>query len=826
MERFWLIFLFTLLLASCADERESLPFPRIVTDDKINVTTDAARVHFSVEFAQNGTVIEYGAEYQLQPNGPVFEVVYVPEDNSNVFTVLIQKNLLEGKEYGVRVFARTKDYKVYGDQLSFISNGGIAPVIKDIFPREVSLHDTITVRGANFSELGKGVKVGGVPVTSFYTYNDTLIRFLMPKVTKAMNNAVRVASAGKEAESEQLISLKLPEIAPSDNYIVLPNEMLSLRGQNLEMVNGVYLGSQFYQITLATDTLLQFKIATTEQEGVRDLILQQLDRQVVIPVKAKVVFPKVESILPLNYWKGTVLTLRGSYVDRISNFKMRPKTYGGVSVSSGLVVLSKTDSLVQLKVVEPIGSGTVSGNFLGKEYDSGIRVQMNFPKINSISQNVAFGGDKVQIEGERFFTGMISSIGKFSNITETTAILELNTELNHSPGIVNVNTGFWYEMVPSDVSIRIPKLKIVDYNPKTIKRGDTVSVELEYAPQNLPPYGGVHVGTRDGGYYSLQGNIAKTRVALSYEMPSSPGLTLLLNGARAEIPGAFTLVEQWEKVAGSVLAGRACLEAGGEQYSFKFNFNARSVVLARLNVETGQWVQVATKLHDTYYIPSVTGCFAVAGDLYVLLGAGSERWGYKYSLETGLWKAIAPFPAGPNDFQNLFAFSNGTRAFVGNLTSLFEYIAVENRWVQRKAVPTLLASTFRFVAASSNGRGYLLFPKQSGMDDSEYWSYDFANDSWTSLGKSPNSVYSAGGALVYNQKLYIGGMGYVPIPKLTEIDLNTGKCRFFQIPPLEVYNFVHLFVKGGYLYFGNVSDSGEYFAFRVALSDLDKIEFD
>ncbi len=814
--RVLLYFLVFVLFMYACNDKEERDFPSIQTHANVIVEEDGVTAFGSFEGGWSSTITDIGFVYYLSgTSGTDYEIVSLGAVEAGVsdFNAKIVRNLLIGAEYTIKAYLTTSKYTVYGEEQHFISKGGKAPIIAGFSPDNVWIGDTLTITGRYFSDKNDDNHISfGEEVTQPIVSNDSILKVVVPNTIKTVKSDVRITVAGKSSSfSEKLIMAPpvIDEILPEN---VLPGESFRLKGHGLLSIKSLIIGQQNFPVVTQSDTSLLFTLTYDISTGSKNLKLMMLDELLEPEKQYNIVLPQITSVQPQIAWIDSVLTVKGKYLDRLTNFQIG---------RNGLQEIMKTDSLVTLRVTGLFNSETLNAKFrYNGDVDSGLKITFNMPVITSISPAITHAGETIELTGERFFYGMAPNIGTLTDVSENKATLTLPWMI--PAGKHTIDLSYMFDFSAGTVEFTIPPIKIIDYWPKEIKRGDTVNVIVENLPENLAGYYAVAFDRRPGDVIAKNGKELQCVVPYDAEIGNNPSLLVHIGLQEDIIENAFVLTEKWKKVDKNfAMEGGAChfIEMDGAQYILFQDQHFSS--LKKFDSSSEEWFQISrTDLFNESYIVTT---FSIDNDLYfVSYNSTGLNLNYKYSTSSKDWSRIADFPVEMNGY---FSFSNQGRGFVGTIDSFFEYDKVNDRWIPRQTLPTTHYEVVNPLIFSYNGNGYLGFKKSvvDKIEYNEFWRYNMDTDDWNDLGGAPLNVYSGGSVITKDNIAYILGKGYDVPGEFKAYDLSTNTARNLILPPSQWGQYYHIFYENGYVYFMMRSDyySG-WQLFKIAISDLNK----
>lgn len=804
----YLIFAALVILESCKDDNRE--FPAVTTSAEISVVDDGVFVHGSVEQGGMFDIVDYGfVYYKASSNGGNYDQVSLGDNRGVInFSTKIERNLKPGETYILKAYVRTGSYIVFGNPQSFVSKGGKAPELAKYAPLSTWIGDTLTISGKYFSDVAQenNVYFNKIVTHPFFS-NDSVIKVVVPASLETADNTIKVEVGGKSSSFPNKFEVALPvinEISPGN---VMPGERILVKGKGLSAITGLIVDQSFISTESVSDTSVSFSLDYRVQPGTKILKFNWLGQIITINKTYKIVFPEITSVSPQVAWLDDILTIKGNRMDLLTNFRI-----GGINLQE----VSKNDSVAKLRVVSIFNTATINARFHGYEVETGIQVNLDLPVITSITPSIAHAGDQVTLKGERFFYGMAPSIGNLQVKNSQEAVLTLPWELSAGQHTIDLEYGF--DVSIGTVSFTVPKIKILDYYPKQIQRGDTVSVVVENLPENLSGAYWCAFDSRGGEIISRSDDVLKVTVPSNVELSSTPTLSVFFGGQEDHVTNAFVLTEKWESIKNTVDIKQPCVFSKAENGEYVIYQDGSYVVVKKFNSDYDEWRQVdRTDLGLSEYIMPL-GSFALGNDLYYIntdngIYAGSSyEYGliYKFSLSQRKWSRLNNFPI-KLSYKTPFVFVSNGIAYMGTNEGFYAYDSQSDSWVEKAKLPSSHNSIEDPLVFSSSGKGFLCFKTSiiNKIESKEFWEYDIESDQWTELPSIPVDIYSTSTATEHDGTVYIAGRGYYPGNKFISFDPLSYQSKELIVPPGDWYQ-INTFVEGDYLYFLTLSDYNSY----------------
>lgn len=248
----YLLLLLIFAATACTDWELPQSVPVILTEEVTQI--DAGGADFTAY------VLGLGTEQPARRYGFVWSDAQMPTLESSLlalsddlqkgtFTRRIRSDLVEGTRYFVRAFVQTAEQTIYGNEVSFISMGSLAPVISGFTPASGFEGTEITVRGSHFSGglQGNIVRIGSktCPVLAA---TDSVLKILLPltpdyQLGEVGDFRISVTTAGRTATSDADFSILGPRFRSLSKSSGRVGDLLSLYGEYFGMAE--YLAVRF-----------------------------------------------------------------------------------------------------------------------------------------------------------------------------------------------------------------------------------------------------------------------------------------------------------------------------------------------------------------------------------------------------------------------------------------------------------------------------------------------------------------------------------------------------------------------------------------------------
>jgi hypothetical protein len=156
---------------------------------------------------QYGFVWNTSGKPNLQDNREIIE----GEPGADNFSIFVDYALEKDQVYFVRAYVKTENFNVFGNEVSFVSEGSLPPVITGFTPDQGPIGTQVTIYGSNFAlnENLNIVKFGDVKAIMESASKDELV-VRIPEITRPELVNITVETAGMVAVSDDSFDLWFP----------------------------------------------------------------------------------------------------------------------------------------------------------------------------------------------------------------------------------------------------------------------------------------------------------------------------------------------------------------------------------------------------------------------------------------------------------------------------------------------------------------------------------------------------------------------------------------------------------------------------------------
>nr|WP_321406262.1 IPT/TIG domain-containing protein [uncultured Carboxylicivirga sp.] len=216
MNRKLYIVLIVLLFLGCQKDYQKSDVIVLSTNEVSYDGTTKNGVTFSASIMLDSeyNILEQGFVLGLK-SGPTLddEVLKVDELSNKSFSVLYKDILVPDTTYYIRGYVKTEKYLVYGNEITFFSNGSQPPVISKIEPSVVFWGDTVMITGTNFDKNGENNKVffNDFISKSVWGGKDTIFA-IVPDELNEKKGAIKVNLYGQDSRNTKNFEIHSPII--------------------------------------------------------------------------------------------------------------------------------------------------------------------------------------------------------------------------------------------------------------------------------------------------------------------------------------------------------------------------------------------------------------------------------------------------------------------------------------------------------------------------------------------------------------------------------------------------------------------------------------
>ena len=499
MKNFLYIFILFVVLIACQKDEDAIrEFPRLMTHEVSDITTNGAKFNADLISQGSSPIIEYGFVWGTRDNPSIEHSEIVSQKGQPTeatFSMLAEHALKEGETYYVKAFAKNDDYITYGDVISFLSLGSKAPVITDFEPKTGIVGDTIYITGKYFTKNKFDLKLKfNDHEASIYVSSDSSMKARVPQLTE-IENEIKITIYNNEVIADKNFRLQVPEIlsfSPKEGIIGVT---ITVQGNNFLIDNieeKIMVGSAKAEVLYVSENEIQLEVPKI------NLVLphpslpnnEVLQHKIKILNDIKVVesedhfmylFPEIIEINPPNGSSGDTLYISGN---KFTSLGYDQKLFFG-SIEIDPIYID--DNLI--KLIVPGSLGVIESAFISLKIDNAIIYSNELYNVNNPNN----GGSQVLLPNEATFGDIV--IFYLEDIDGSTndisvALTDVDAEITeigvgyvkfripdenlYVNEMITIRIRTSYQTFDGILSIKQPE--IIDVIPSIVSYGDTVTL--------------------------------------------------------------------------------------------------------------------------------------------------------------------------------------------------------------------------------------------------------------------------------------------------------------------------------------------------------------
>ena len=781
-----------------------------------------------------------------------------PREIPGNFSSRVSSTLESGKTYHVRAFVRQGGVVYYGNDITFVSLGSGSPQLLNIEPANANLGDTISLSGLNFSRDIEKTKVRfGNMFAEILSSSGQEIITTVPHEIDSSSLPVSISFL-ENWSNEKMFHLNPPVIDSISSLIATTNEHLQIFGRNL--VDGyieVYLDTLQLNTSIFVSDKGEVEHLTSQMpaylnSGKYSMTVQVFDSRTNYYDSIEIKAPEVLSFSPRLVNIGDTVSVHLINVDRVGYCYLRDVEAGDFGYLNGILEFVVPEAFNSNSAILEINTRFRN---IWQDIYSKDSIYLKEPQIDSISTNLAFAGNVVNIYGSSFTPLSEIEIGGLrSEIISTTSrqisfYVPLLSSGNYS--IKLISAGYeteWHELL----KVQPPELISLDkYN---VQPGDTLTLsghfsdKLDYLrvtiDDQLAPF------TSDQPQTKGKLKVTVPRPDFAIEMHSvtlqtaddKSTLNNVLNIKKptlginslqevgfkdtVEVLGEFPL-DLLELDVAIMVAGRQYRPffiEKGRKLGFVLNpaleqgLYSLELVIGEFKIGSEEFISVPWRQTSSYEHPGRYKLFQIANEYYMIQSSDSVLFELKkFDLNTSTWQqkgnieelknrswvelACMPFEINDKGYF-LFRVSDSVKT-VEQL--FYEYDPVSDKWSSKTTPPSPFSYGYSF---SLNGRGFVgtgrMFDRTFGPFLFEYHP---STDSWTKKSDPPYEPRVIPTAFEHGDYGYIwGGAKEGPSVKLSDMwQYDPTTDSWMQKKSLDLGDDPVVFTSDQYVYAGSWS---------------------
>lgn len=359
MYNFFICLTIISIFVSCQND-ESLE--KINYDDLKIDTTYISNIENGVEIEvklqhknkfTNYEVVDHGIVY-FQVNSTKVDSIKLGKLSNNIFKTTIEDKLIKNSLYNLYGYIKHPEGIIKGKIRDFTSIADVNVIIKDIFPTEGFINDTITIIGSNFCSSTNNyyyqsrVMLNNISHTNIIYESDTLIKAKILNMRKSKAK-INIITCGGNYMTDYEFKLNPPTIDSISSKELYPLDTLKIYGKNIwsgSITSKVFIGGVKAKV-VNTNTINE--LSTIIPNGLAtnklNIKVQVFDQSVEKENIYQSTTPFIESIFPTKIAFLDTLTIKGNYLLQNNATKTAKVLY------STLTILNEESTNKELKVV-------------------------------------------------------------------------------------------------------------------------------------------------------------------------------------------------------------------------------------------------------------------------------------------------------------------------------------------------------------------------------------------------------------------------------------------------------------------------------------------
>ncbi|MBI9062584.1 MAG: IPT/TIG domain-containing protein [Marinilabiliaceae bacterium] len=313
--------LLTVLICSCNKESRKAEFLLLSTNEvKIDGSTEnGVEFNAALVLESNESILEEGFVYDLEklPSIEKSSLVRMETPISGSYSLAPEDALMPDTTYYVRSFARTGKATVYGNQVSFYSNGSLPPVIDQIVPQLAFWQDTVKIIGSNFDHSGMNNSVFFDQFSAQKTWGtkDTIFA-IVPAELNVKKSRVSVKVYGKKSSKAIDFEFLSPVIGALNKSEGQYPDTVTLTGDYFSAGHGrLYFGNHLIVPEEVQQKQIKFVVPFLGEGADYPVRYAQLDDELVVEQAFKYRSQSITGLAGSSIYATDSLTIYGTNVD-------------------------------------------------------------------------------------------------------------------------------------------------------------------------------------------------------------------------------------------------------------------------------------------------------------------------------------------------------------------------------------------------------------------------------------------------------------------------------------------------------------------------------
>ncbi|GAO30050.1 IPT/TIG domain-containing protein [Geofilum rubicundum] len=321
MRKYLFCFGLGLMLFNACEEKDQASDLMVLSTHEVEIngsTENGIQFSASILLESGEAVVEQGFAYGLMAEPDFQDVVLkVPPTGKRQFKIVLEDALRSDTTYYVRSFVRTEKFLIYGNEVSFYSNGTAPPLIETIEPEMALWGDTIQITGQNFDRSGKQNTIwfGEFKSTKTWGSCDTLFA-IVPDELNRKRSDISVKLYGKASENKKVFEIPSPIVTKVSHTNGQFPDTIIISGNHFSEKHGSveFGGRASRSFTSGRDSLMFIVPFIGEEERV-SVHLKQLDEKVLITDEFRYNEQKILGVSGLSIYVMDPITIYAQNID-------------------------------------------------------------------------------------------------------------------------------------------------------------------------------------------------------------------------------------------------------------------------------------------------------------------------------------------------------------------------------------------------------------------------------------------------------------------------------------------------------------------------------
>lgn len=309
-----------LLLYSCKEDAKKSDLLILSTNEvEINSNTkNGIKFSATILLDSKEVILEQGFAYGLHPEPSLQDLILKVSDVSrSKFAIVPEDVLIPDTTYFVRSFVKTRKYLIYGNEVSFYSNGSEPPLIEGINPGLAFWGDTIMIVGKNFDHSGKNNVVWFNQFASTQTWGslDTIYS-IVPNELNVKSSELKVSLYGQQSENSKTFEIHSPVITNLSKTSGQYPDTITISGKYFSSkYASVEFGNQAIPSFMDDTKSLKFVVPFLGEKEIVSVKMKQLEDELIIANKFQYNEQKILGVSSDSIYVTDKITIYAQNID-------------------------------------------------------------------------------------------------------------------------------------------------------------------------------------------------------------------------------------------------------------------------------------------------------------------------------------------------------------------------------------------------------------------------------------------------------------------------------------------------------------------------------